>query len=237
MSAANSCPDAGRIARRRGLNKRLATAPLLAAAAVLLAAPLVTSGQSLREGIDSRLPISLDADSSEFDRRNNLMIFRGLRITQGTIGIEADRGQTLFGGDSSPDFRDSVWRFEGDVKIDVDTTNILCDSAELTFRDHRLSSAVATGDPARFRDYRPEEGTVTTGRAGRFEYDVTAGRVTLTGDARISEGSNTIAGDLLVYDLNQQVVTARGGEGEDGKVSLTIVPEEVEKRLDDDEAP
>ncbi len=237
MSAANSCPDARRPLRRPGSRTGLATAPVLAAAAVLLAAPLYCGGQTLRDGINSRLPISLDADSSEFDRRNNLMLFRGLRITQGTIGIEADRGQTLFGGDSSPDFRDSVWRFEGAVRIDVGTTHILCDSAELTFRDHRLSTAVAAGDPARFRDYRPEEGTTTTGQAGRFEYDLTAGRVTFSGDARISEGSNTIAGDLLVYDVNEQVVTARGRDGEDSKVSLTIVPEEVQRRVDDDEAP
>jgi len=207
------------------------------ATALVLAGPAAVHGQSLGEDIGGRLPISLDADSSKFDRRNNLMIFRGLRITQGAIGIEAERGQTLFGGDTSPDFRDSIWRFEGDVRIDVETTNILCDTAELTFRDHRLVSAVATGDPARFRDTRPREGTLTTGKAARFEYDLTAGRITFSGDARISEGSNTITGDLLVYNLQEQVVTARGREGEDGKVSLTIVPEEIEDRRDDDESP
>jgi lipopolysaccharide transport protein LptA len=207
------------------------------ATALVLAGSAAVQGQSLGEDIGGRLPISLDADSSKFDRRNNLMIFRGLRITQGAIGIEAERGQTLFGGDTSPDFRDSIWRFEGDVRIDVETTNILCDTAELTFRDHRLVSAVATGDPARFRDTRPREGTLTTGKAARFEYDLTAGRITFSGDARISEGSNTITGDRLVYDLQEQVVTARGREGEDGKVSLTIVPEEIEDRRDDDESP
>ena len=229
MSAANSCPST----RRR----RPAAAAAALAAALVLTGPAAVPGQSLGEDIGGRLPISLDADSSEFDRRNNLMVFRGLRITQGAIGIEAERGQTLFGGDTSPDFRDSIWRFEGDVRIDVETTNILCETAELTFRDHRLASAVATGDPARFRDTRPVEGTLTTGKAARFEYDLTAGRITFSGDARISEGSNTITGDLLVYDLEDQVVTARGREGEDGKVSLTIVPEEVEDRRDDDESP
>ncbi len=229
MSAANSCPST----RRR----RPAAPAATLAAALVLAGPAAVLGQGLGEDIGGRLPISLDADSSEFDRRNNLMIFRGLRITQGAIGIEAERGQTLFGGDTSPDFRDSIWRFESDVRIDVETTNILCETAELTFRDHRLASAVATGDPARFRDTRPGEGTLTTGKAARFEYDLTAGRITFSGDARISEGSNTITGDLLVYDLEDQVVTARGREGEDGKVSLTIVPEEVEDRRDDDESP
>jgi len=233
MSAANSCPSACR--------RSPAAVAVVLAAALVLTGPAAVHGQGVGEGIGDgiggRLPISLDADSSEFDRRNNLMIFRGLRITQGAIGIEAERGQTLFGGDTSPDFRDSIWRFEGDVRIDVETTNILCDTAELTFRDHRLATAVATGDPARFRDTRPSEGTLTTGKAARFEYDLTAARITFSGDARISEGSNTITGDLLVYDLEDQVVTARGREGEDGKVSLTIVPEEIEGRRDDEESP
>lgn len=201
---------------------------------LLLALPFTGHAQS----ISTRLPISLDADSSELDRRNNLLVFRGLRITQGTIGIEAEHGQTLLGGDGTLEFRDSIWRFEGNVRIDVDNSTIRADSAELTFKDHRLSRAVVSGDPARFRNVRPQENAVTTGRAGRFEYDLPAGRITFSDNARIVEGSNSIAGDLLVYDLNQQVVTARGGSEQDGRVSLTIVPEEVEaKRTDDEETP
>lgn len=201
MSAANSC--------RSALLGLLAALPLVAPA----------------QGISTRLPISLDADSSELDRRNNVLVFRGLRITQGTIGIEADRGETLIGGDGSLEFRDSVWRFDGRVQIDVDTTSIRCDQAELTFKDHQLSRAVVSGDPARFSDRRSEDGAITTGQAGRFEYDLPAGTVKFSDDARISEGENTITGDLLLYDLNRQIVTARGGD-ETGKVSLTIVPEE-----------
>lgn len=213
MSAANSCRNA-----------------LLC---LLLALPLAGHGQ----GISTRLPISLDADSSELDRRNNLLVFHGLRISQGTIGIVAERGQTLLGGDGSLEFRDSVWRFEGNVQIDVDTTNIRAESAELTFKDHELSRAVVSGSPARFRNTRPEDDVVTTGQAGRFEYDLPAGMITFSGDARINEGSNSISGDLLVYDLNKQVVTARGGEGADRKVSLTIVPEEVEDAAEAERSP
>lgn len=190
---------------------------------LLLALPLA----GLPQGISTRLPISLDADSSELDRRNNLLVFHGLRITQGTIGIEADRGETLIGGDGSLEFRDSVWKFQGDVQIDVDTTSIRSDTAELTFKDHQLSRAVVSGDPARFRNRRPEDGAVTTGQAGRFEYDLPAGMITFSDNARISEGENSIAGDLLLYDLKRQVVTAKGSGDDDGKVSLTIVPDEV----------
>ncbi len=211
MSAANSCRSA-----------------LLC---LLLAVPLAGYPQ----GISARLPISLDADSSELDRRNNMLVFHGLRITQGTIGIEADRGQTLLGGEGSLEFRNSIWRFEGNVRIDVDATTIRADSAELTFKDHRLSQAVVAGDPARFRNLRPGNDVVTTGQAGRFEYDLPAGLITFSEDARIVEGENSVEGDELVYDLNRQVVSARGGRDSRDRISLTIVPEDAEAAIGDDE--
>jgi lipopolysaccharide export system protein LptA len=39
---------------------------------------------------DPRLPISLDADSTDYDGKSSMLMFRGLRLTQGSIGIEAD---------------------------------------------------------------------------------------------------------------------------------------------------
>ena len=41
---------------------------------------------------DLKLSISLNADSSEYDGKGAIVAFRGLRLTQGSIGIEADDG-------------------------------------------------------------------------------------------------------------------------------------------------
>ena len=62
---------------------------------------------------DLRLPISLDADSTDYDGKNSMLMFRGLRLTQGNIGIEADEGRA-----SNLDFENSVWQFIGNVVID-----------------------------------------------------------------------------------------------------------------------
>ena len=94
---------------------------------------------------DPALPIDLDAAFSEFDRRNNRLIFRQLNITQGGLAIKADEATA-----DPADFENSVWVFTGNVSIDNAGTKASCDRAELTFRDNQLRKAVLTGKPARF---------------------------------------------------------------------------------------
>ena len=64
---------------------------------------------------DLRLPISLDADSTDYDGKSSMLMFRGLRLSQGNLGIQADEGRA-----SKLDFEDSVWHFSGNVIIDVE---------------------------------------------------------------------------------------------------------------------
>jgi lipopolysaccharide export system protein LptA len=85
---------------------------------------------------DLRLPISLDADSTAYDGKNSMLMFRGLRMTQGSIGIEAEEGRA-----SNLNFEDSVWQFSGNVVIDVENGHIECDTADLQFTNHQLTLA------------------------------------------------------------------------------------------------
>ena len=106
---------------------------------VLLLLPVAAAAQVT----DLRLPISLDADSTAYDGKNSMLMFRGLRMTQGTIGIEAEEGRA-----SNLNFEESVWQFSGNVIIDVENGHIECDSADLKFTDHQLTLAKVAGLPA-----------------------------------------------------------------------------------------
>ena len=105
------------------------------------------------------LPIDLDAAFSEFDRRNNRLVFRQLNIRQGALAITADEATA-----DPADFEDSVWIFTGNVIIDNAGTKASCDRAELTFRDNRLRKAVLTGQPARFSQAGTDGNPPTEGR-------------------------------------------------------------------------
>ena len=59
---------------------------------------------------DLRLPITLAADSTDYDGKSSMMMFQGLRLSQGTTNIEADEGRA-----SEIDFEFSVWHFDGNV--------------------------------------------------------------------------------------------------------------------------
>ena len=168
---------------------------------------------------DLRLPISLDADSTDYDGKSSMLMFRGLRLTQGSIGIEADEGRA-----SKLDFEDSVWHFAGNVVIDTENGHIESESADLKFAGHQLRLATITGSPASFEMRRPNSEMVTYAEAGRLEYDFDEGVVEFSEQASITEGGNLISSNYLVYNIREQRINAQsGGEG-DPKVRITYTP-------------
>lgn len=185
--------------------------------AVLLMLPAVAAAQIT----DLRLPISLDADSTAYDGKRSMLMFRGLRMTQGTIGIEADEGRA-----SNLDFEDSVWQFSGNVVIDVENGHIECDTADLQFTDHQLTLATIAGGPATFELTRPGSEETTYAEAGKLRYDLLAGTIEFSGDAVITEGGNQIASNFLVYNIVEQRINAQGSPEGDGKVRITYTPKE-----------
>ena len=165
------------------------------------------------------LPISLVADSTDYDGKSSMLMFRGLRLTQGSIGIEADEGRA-----SKLDFEDSVWHFTGNVVIDTGNVHIESDTADLKFTGHVLRLATITGSPATFEIKRPNNNKVTYAEAGRLEYDFDAGVVEFSEQATITEGGNQISSNYLVYNIKEQRINARaGGEG-DSRVRITYTP-------------
>ena len=186
-------------------------------AAILLLLPAAAAAQIT----DLRLPISLDADSTAYDGKSSMLMFRGLRMTQGTIGIEADEGRA-----SNLDFEDSVWRFSGNVVIDVEHGHIECDSADLRFTNHQLTLATIAGSPATFEMTRPGSEETTYAEAGKLRYDLLAGTIEFSDDAVITEGGNKIASNYLVYNILEQRINAQGSPEGDGKVRITYTPRE-----------
>ena len=176
---------------------------------------------------DLRLPISLDADSTDYDGKSSMLMFRGLRLTQGNIGIEADEGRA-----SKLDFEDSIWHFSGNVVIDTENGHIESDTAYLKFSGHQLQLATITGTPASFELRRPDSEETTYAEAGRLEYDFEAGIVEFSEDATITEGGNQISSNYLVYNIREQRINAQSGGDGDQRVKITYTPRPVDEDVD-----
>ena len=183
---------------------------------LLLLVPFAAAAQIT----DLRLPISLDADSTAYDGKNSMLMFRGLRVTQGNIGIEADEGRA-----SNLDFEDSVWQFSGNVVIEVENGHIECDKADLNFRNHQLTLATIAGSPATFELTRPGSQQTTYAEAGKLRYDLVSGVIEFSENATITEGGNQISSNFLVYNIIEQRINAQGSPEGDGKVRITYTPQ------------
>lgn len=168
---------------------------------------------------DLRLPISLDADATDYDGKNSMLMFRGLRLSQGNIGVEADFGQA-----SKLDFEDSVWQFSGNVRIDTGSGRVECESADLRFSRHQLRFATITGTPATFELRRQGSDDVTYAEAEKLEYNFTDGVVEFSGNATITEGGNQISSNVLVYNILEQRINAESGANGGDKVKITYTP-------------
>lgn len=191
---------------------------------------LLLPGLAAAQLTDLRLPISLDADSTDYDGKKSMLRFKGLRLSQGNIGIEADEGLA-----SKLDFEDSVWKFTGSVIIDVENGHIECDSADLKFLNHQLTLAVVEGSPATFELTRQGSDKPTYAEAGKLKYNLESGIIEFSEEATITENGNQISANFLAYDIKEQRVNAESLGSDDGRVRITYTPAEPEEETEDED--
>lgn len=169
--------------------------------------------------LDLRLPWDIDAESTSFDGKTSMILFRGLRLSQGGISIEADEGRA-----SNAEGQDGFWQFSGNVVINVNNGRIECDSADLRFADYELKTATVTGSPATFELRRAGSDATTSAEAGQLSYDVTAGIIEFSNNAKINESGNQISSNYLVYNIREQRIDADSAGNEDDRVRITYTP-------------
>jgi len=209
MASSNPRPD---------LRRRIAGSALLAAVALLGTVTLAHAQTGLPAG-NSELPINLEAASSDFDYKNNTLLFKRVKITQGGLEVTAQQASA-----TGLEFNNSEWRLQGDVQIKVPGGKLQSSEARVMFKDNAIASASIKGTPAQFEQRLKEKNQVARGRAGSIDYDVKAATVRLTGDAWLTDGNNEIRGNTLIYDIGRERVQANPSEKDPGGVQITINP-------------
>jgi len=174
---------------------------------------------------DSQAPIDLQAASTDFDYRNNTLVFRRVKITQGELQVEAQEAKA-----SGLEFVNSQWTLQGDVRITMPDGKLASQTATVSFRDNQIVHARIHGTPAVFEQRLEDSRQLAQGRAESIEYDVRNGTVQLSGQAWLSDGQNEIRGNTLIYDIARQRVAANPGESDPGGVRITINPKELPAR-------
>ena len=203
--------------------------PIILLAALLM---LPCSAPAQISDLDLRLPWDIDAESTSFDGKTSMIVFRGLRLSQGRISIDADEGRA-----SNTEGEDGLWQFSGSVVINVDNGRIECDAAELRFAEYQLRQAIVTGTPATFELKRPGSDDVTYAEAGRLSYDVVEGIIEFSDEAMITEAGNQISSGFLVYNISEQRIDAESSGSGDSRVRITYTPTNGAPISDETEPP
>jgi lipopolysaccharide transport protein LptA len=208
---ASTYPKGGPDPTRRGAIGRRPAGPALGI--LLLALWLAQAG--------AQVPISLDAESSELDLKNQQLVFSKARISQGDLRVWADTASS-----ANLDFANATWELEGNVRIESTDGVVEASAATVRFENHRLVSARAFGNPARFERTPPDDEREIRGTAGEIALDATARTVTLTSNASVTDGANAITGKRLTYNLiEDRLLATSDGQTED-RVRVVIVPPE-----------
>jgi len=196
------------------------------AVALLVGFAAVAAGGATPElpRISKDQPIDLVAASSDFDYKNNTLLFKQVKITQGPLKVEAQEASA-----TGLNFDDSEWTLTGQVKITVPDGKLTSTDAKVTFRNNQIARAEIRGAPAEFEQLIKETGKLAQGRANTIIYDVQADTVRLAGSAWLTDGENVIRGETLIYDIAGQRVAANPGGADPGGVRITINPRSQDK--------
>ena len=180
-----------------------------------------------------RLPWDIFAETMNFDGKTSTYIYTGIKFSQGAISIESDEGRATVDQDNS-----GFWIFSGNVKIDVNTGKIECDSAELLFDGNVLTKATVTGRPATFSLQRAGSDDATYAEAGKLLYDVQNGVIEFSEQATITESGNEISSSYLMYDINERRINADSLGVDDDRVRITYTPTDgaVEEEAPDEDS-
>jgi lipopolysaccharide transport protein LptA len=164
--------------------------------------------------------ITLEAASSDFDRRNERLVFREITVQQGDISISANEAESR-----DLDFSRGTWVFRGDVRVRSPMGDMDSERATVTFAGHRLEKATAEGAPARFSRTMPgPEARLVTGTANRIVYDLARGELELAGQANLRDGVREVSGGRLQYRIAEDRLLASADDDGSERVRIVITP-------------
>lgn len=117
--------------------------------------------------------------------------------------------------------------YTGNVELTQGASRLDAAEVRLQRNEQGIRKIEATGSPAHYHQAQQPGVQATDARARDITWSADDNVVTFTGQAIIEQDGNTFRGDTIHYDSLQRVVTAEGGqaeEGSSGRVEMVIQP-------------
>ena len=136
------------------------------------------------------------------------------------INVNADRG--------SYDGINNLQIVEGNVIIEQGTMRITASKGEIRRDKENYLSAVVTGSPVNFRQKREGCAQYIEASAERAEFDARKDSLKLISRARLKNGDDELAGEVIVYNSETEYFQVLGDRPDaakrDGRVRMVIQP-------------
>ncbi len=139
--------------------------------------------------------------------------------------LESDRDQpAIIDADGVDiDFAAGLRVYYGNVKLRQGTLKLDADKLEVRFKDDQLQTAVAVGEPAVFRQRPDGKDVDVVGEAIFIHLDEIQNVITLTRDAVLTQGRDSVSGRTIVYNMATDKMQVRSGA--DAPTRTTKTPE------------
>jgi len=133
---------------------------------------------------------------------------------QATITVEADRAQI--------NEKTGITEYHGAVVIKQGTLLIEADQVTIYSTDGQTNKIICIGEPAHYQQQpNPEDGLVNA-YGNTIEYYLDTETITLIKNASLEQQGSTLKGDHINYDINAELVEAKGSANSQQRVRMVI---------------
>lgn len=133
--------------------------------------------------------------------------------------VESDRAQH--------NQREGFMIYEGNVQMSQGSLVIKADKITIHFgTDNQVKRVLAEGSPAYFEQKPAADEPLVTAEAKSIHYDVDIEQIQLVKDAWLKQDQATLRGNLIDYDIANEIVKAEGQRGsEQPRIEMVFPPQ------------
>jgi lipopolysaccharide export system protein LptA len=132
-----------------------------------------------------------------------------LCVTNIAVALPSDNKQpaTIQSDTGSYNRNTNISILQGHVVIVQGTTKVTADKVIIySDKDNKLQRAIAIGHPATYSTVQDVQKPPVVSTASEIDYNPQLNQVTLIGNAKVVQGTNSIASGKIVYNMKQQQV-------------------------------
>ena len=136
----------------------------------------------------------------------------GLLFSSHTIALDKDKSApvTIDADTTSIDFRTGQRVLTGKVEVTQGTLNIKADKIVLIYKGDDIDTATAYGKPVKFKQLPEGHKEMVYGEGHKLKLEQAKDMITLTKNAKVTQGTNIITGKVIHYNMKTSKMTIKG---------------------------